>query len=299
VIALLKVSKDESLNQPGGHISGRRYGYQKTQLSKIPEWIRARILGKGMKVIIPLRIWQEHWMMSQWAKGEYNTLMEVHEESEGVFRVTDWFMPDQDATGGGVRISRRGAIRMATDLLDRFEHMFGVFHIHPGGTVGSKHTPSMSGVDIEAMWTWVSNAGRGVFIVANASGMGSAVYVGKENDLLYQVPMTIEIDWHLDGDEQKDLRSLMSERINHTSYTIVHHMVPVKVAASSKTEDKDKHPTQLALPAPPKYGGADGGLLALGEALRQMEKEVADADKPIVSDEELAWMRKYLEEEDW
>lgn len=297
----LKVKKGESsLNQPGGHVSGRRsYGYKRANLDKIPEWIRARIFGSGMKVIIPLRIWQEHWMMSQWAQGEYNTLMEVHEESEGVFRVADWFMPDQDATGGSVQISRRGAIRMATDLLDRFEHMFGVFHIHPGGTVGSKHAPGMSGIDVQAMWTWVSNAGRGVFIVANASGNASAIYVGKENDLLYQVPMDIEIDWHLGDDEQKNLQALMEERINHREYTVVKHQVPIKVEASNRKEGGE-HPIQLALPGPEEevsgiYGGY-GGLL--GDSVIQMELDVDAVDKPSITQEELDWMKEYMEREE-
>ncbi len=179
------------------------------------EWTNAKVKQPKPVVILPLDIWRTLWQLAQFSSYEYSTLLEIKEEGSDRYRVTDWYLPYQTVTGGSVTYTKEGALGIVKDIGDRFEHFYGVHHVHPWT---HNELPDMSYIDVDEMWDWVSNAGRGVFIVSDVEGKASATYVTKENDLLYQVEMTLLIDYALPEKSREEFLELFEERVTPIIY---------------------------------------------------------------------------------
>ncbi len=164
---------------------------------------------------MPLDIWRTLWQLAQFSKKEYSTLLQIEEQEHDTYRITDWYLPYQSVTSGSVRYNEESALNMVREIGDRWEHYYGVHHVHPWVYKGG---PSMSGIDIDEMWDWVSNAGKGIFIVSDPKGRASAVFVTKEGELFYQIAMDLIIDYSLPQQTQEEFLEMFEERVTPEYY---------------------------------------------------------------------------------
>ncbi len=211
------------------------------------EWTNAKVKQPKPVVILPLDTWRTHWQLTQFSSCEYSTLLEIKEQEPGRYRVTDWYLPYQSVTGGSVTYTKESALGMVKDIGDRFENFYGVHHVHPWTHKG---LPTMSYIDVDEMWDWVANAGRGVFIVSDAEGKASATYVTKENDLLYQVDMSLLIDYALPERAREEFRELFEERVIPIVYQYKHRYDgkwPRGTSAKSIDDEDDWDDDELAI----------------------------------------------------
>ena len=178
-------------------------------------WTYAKIQRPKPLVIEPCNIWQTLWQISQFSNSEYSVLLEIDEEVSNVFRVKDWYLPYQEASLGHVHYNNKSAINMVKEIGDRFENFYGVHHLHPWI---SKTGPEMSAEDVEAMWKWVANAGRGIFIVSDPSGQQQAIYVTKIGNELIQIEADITIDFTIAEESWRDLMKLFTQRVTVYDY---------------------------------------------------------------------------------
>lgn len=187
-----------------------------------PSWSKRGFIKKTKSatplVRIPVRIWQDLMAMSHLANGEYSTFLEIdHNEAENEYKVLSWYLPYQDASWAHVKLTQEGAIKLATEALDRLPRMYGVFHIHPSRhTPGSGYVAGLSSQDYDAMWKWVSNAKRGVFIVSHIGGGANAELCTEVDGVRHLTDMDISIDIDVDQPRQVELAAMMAERVGST-----------------------------------------------------------------------------------
>ena len=187
----------------------------KTKVRTHKPWTTAKIQQFRPAVIIPSGIWQILCNLSQSSSTEYSALLEIEEVSPNTYRIMDWYLPYQTVSSGSVGLNELTGPNMVRDIGDRFENFYGVYHLHPWK---SKTGPNMSTTDVEEMWTWVANAGRGIFIVADPMGRASTIYVGKQGELRYQVEMDLIIDYQLPPDSVTALAALKEQRLRRYVY---------------------------------------------------------------------------------
>jgi hypothetical protein len=189
------------------------YNYATTYTHNDDENIEIRI-AKKPTLVIPSSIWRDHSIMSSLVDGEYTTAMTIDQGKGLEFRVIDYYVPEQYATGGSAEWTKDGIKGLVKHTSSDIEKWFGIFHIHPG----SGNRVSMSSVDVNCMWNWVKSAKRGVFIVSNKSSAVEAILVLEVNGVRMQIPMSVDVEWD-DGAKREEFKKLLDERMKTKSLT--------------------------------------------------------------------------------
>lgn len=198
-----------------------------------PSWSKKGFIKKSKEsaplVRIPIEVWQDLMAMSHLAVGEYSTFLEIdHNEQKNEYNVLSWYLPFQDASWAHVKLTQEGAVKLAVEALDRLPQMYGVFHIHPSRhTPGSDLVAGFSSVDYDAMWKWVSNAKRGVFIVSHIGGGAKAELCTEVDGVRHLVDMDIEINIGVEDGRLAELTTMMAERVGRKQ-TVWAKFVPKK-----------------------------------------------------------------------